>query len=303
MKTNIASHPSLCRITAHPLLLSLLQLSKQTKQSIAMKTKQNREKILPMLMRRAAFTVSFFLGMVGMSHAAVTEVSSFTDDGNFGVTSVTINGTVYSSLVGSTASLPGSPSTSTELAVAWRNGTTPALTPSDFNLAASGLDYRTAAPNIKVESTFQFGQTIAATDRIFLWDLGTGDDVTFQLIDSSGAAIGNYQISLTAANFGTSNLVGNKVYDFLRHDGTSPSPLTLTQRAVSFQLSDFTGTTGDINLATGIKLQTGDFQLDPVMVGLAAVPEPSTYAMLIAGLGCFLVRARIRAHRSAAGQS
>jgi hypothetical protein len=268
-----------------------------------MKTKQNKPKLLPMLMRRTAFTASLLLGMAGMSQAVVTEVSSFTNDGNFGVTSVTISGTIYSSLVGSTASIPELPPSSTQLVVAWKTGTTPALTTSDINLAASGLDYRTLATNIQVGSTFQFGNTIAATDRIFLWDLGTGDDVTLQLIDSTGGTIGNYQISLVAANFGASNLVPATNYDFLRRDGTSTGPLAFGLRAVSFQLSDFSGTTGDINLATGIKLQTGDFQLDPVMVGLAAVPEPSTYAMLIAGLGCFLVRARIRAHRSAAGQS
>lgn len=225
--------------------------------------------------------------------ASVIAVSNFTDDGSYGLTSITVNGTTYSDLTGATASVVQSGIvSSTNLLGIWIKGTSPDLSVSDINSAASGLSYREGAVNVLTGSVFQFGKTIQSTDRIFLWDVGTGDSVSFQLIDSSDAVIGDYSISLTAANFGASNLTNFPLSPGVRTvaaDGTVSDLSSITgERAVSFQLSDFTGTTGNLSLATGIRVSAGT-GYDPSVVGLAAVPEPSTYLMLGLGIGLLLV--------------
>ncbi len=238
-----------------------------------------------MLMSLAAHTAS---------QAAVIAVSGYTDNGSYGLTSVTINSTTYNSLTGSTASILSGGGTT--VVGVWINNTFPTLTTSDINAAASGLSYREGAGNILTNSTFQFGRSIIASDRIFLWDFGTGDPVSFGLVDSGGSAIGDYSISLTAANFGATALVSFGATGVVQADGTQTIVAVDQQRAVSFQIADFTGTTGNLSLATGIRLTAGSGSLDPSVVGLAAIPEPTTWALLAGSLTVLMVTRRRRSH-------
>jgi len=221
--------------------------------------------------------------------AAVVVPSAYTSTG-YDMTSITINGTVYSTsnstLFGSTASIIPLPATTLSYYV---DGTLPALGANSVNAAASGLNFRDGAANIDIGSTFQFGQTIGASDRIFLGDLGVGDPISLNLINSSGAVIGDYSLSLTAANFGV--LISNTLYRLINNaTGANSGTGTYTQSFTSFQISDFTGTTGDLSTATGIRLSSGSNIFDPSMVGLAtAVPEPATCLLLAGALTATVV--------------
>ncbi len=193
---------------------------------------------------------------------AVVAPSAYTQSG-YNVTSFTIFGTTYSHLVGSTASIASS---SVTLSL-YINGTSPALVAGDASSASSGLDYRTGAGNVDVGSTFQFGQKIS-TKRIVIGDIGTGDPVTLSLIDGSGAVIGDYSLSLVAANFGS--LIAATGYRLINNTtGADGGVANLANSFVSFQLADFNGTTGDVPEATGIKLSGGGGAWDPQLVALA----------------------------------
>jgi len=105
--------------------------------------------------------------------------------------------------------------------------------------------------------------------------LGTGESLSFQLVNSSNTVVGTYSISLTAAQFGSSNLIASATYPTISNStGASTGNVgPFGQRAVAFQLANFTGA-GDLSTATGIRLSTGNDSWDPSVVALAAMPEP-----------------------------
>ncbi|MBC2602659.1 hypothetical protein [Puniceicoccus vermicola] len=244
-----------------------------------------------------------------LSFAAVQAVTAYTDDasistgatgnGTYGnLTSVTIGGIQYTNLTGSTANLNISSSQSSgTLLGLWINDAPtepPRFDPTGLNPAnatdrqnmydqisggVSGLSNFEGAANILDDSFFQFDRTITAGDRIFIFDMGTGDDVTFELVDSIGNAIGDYTITLTAASFGGGLTSFDRVRT-IRGDFVNSEVGTVTSFAgASFQLSDFSGTTGDLSQATGLR-SVGNSNIDPSLIGLASIPEPSASAMI-----------------------
>jgi hypothetical protein len=230
--------------------------------------------------------VSLVLG-AGHASAAVFAPTTYTDDGAGTFTSLTINGTVYNDLTGCTAALT-TPDTY------FYTGTPTLSGAAQANTAASGLDWRTGAGNVDIGSLFQFGRTITSQDRIFVTDLHGGtatEGVGFQLVNSSNTVLGTYSISIASTSFGS--LITSNNYTVKNNsDGSGNTAQAFVQNAVSFQLSDFTGT-GDLSTATGIRLSGGTANSwDPSVVGLAAVPEPSSLFLL--GLGTVTVLSRRR---------
>lgn len=129
-------------------------------------------------------------------------------------------------------------------------------------------------------TTFQLGSGFTADTRFFLFDYAgggsaIGDSVTVTLINSSNVVVGDYTLALAVANFG-SNIAD--VNGASREDNT---PLDLDLGGVTFALSDFTGTTGDLSTVTGIRF-AGASTLDPAVVGFYTVPEPGS--LILAGI-------------------
>ncbi|MDP0497321.1 MAG: PEP-CTERM sorting domain-containing protein [Verrucomicrobiota bacterium JB024] len=214
--------------------------------------------------------------------AAVQGVSAMTDDGNYGLTSVTIGGIEYTDLSGSAATVNVA-SSGTGYIAGWIANTTPALTRATIDAETSGLNYRAGAMNVLSGSSFQFGKVITETDQIFIFDFGSGDAMALQLINSSGEVVGNYSLSISAAAFDGPNLVLYSGIDTLLADNTTTLVPINNERAVAFQLSDFSGTIGDLSTATGIRLSSNS-AIDPTIVGLASIPEPSAMGMGLLGL-------------------
>jgi hypothetical protein len=235
-------------------------------------------------LRPSTFFAAVLLSAVVPAHSSVVAPSAYTASG-YNLTSLTISGTNYSTLIGSTATIVDQVTT---LAY-YVDGTLPALGIGGASGGASGLIYRDGAANANVGSLFQFGQTITLADRIFISDLGTGDPITFNLIDSSGGVIGDYSLSLVAANFGS--LISSATYRLINDTtGVNGGTLGAVQSFASFQLADFSGTTGDLSAATGIRLATGT-GWDPSMVGLTVetVPEPTTTALVAISLAVWVI--------------
>ena len=228
------------------------------------------------LRRIKVLSLVLLLAMSGNSAtAAVMAVSNYTAT-NYTFTSLTIGENIYSDLTGSTANVVADAGD----LIYWMQGTTPAYSGTgNANTVASGLSYREGIGNINVGSTFQFGRTITSLDFIFLTDYGTTEPVTFQLVNSSNTVLGTYSISITAAQFGTSDLIASTTYSTVFNSSGSGSDITGGQRAVAFQLADFVGT-GDLSTATGIRLSAQGDGVDPSVVGLAAIPEPSSFLLL-----------------------
>jgi hypothetical protein len=117
------------------------------------------------------------------------------------------------------------------------------------------------------------------------------------LIDSSGNVIGDYIINLTASNFGVLNSWsiangGTNLSEDLLGNDTNATVGLGSFAGTSFQIADFTGTTGDLSLATGIKLSGAGGALDPSLVGLAAIPEPAAAGLLLGAFGLGLAFCR-----------
>ncbi|MFA7344548.1 MAG: glycoside hydrolase family 16 protein [Terrimicrobiaceae bacterium] len=212
--------------------------------------------------------VSLALGG-GHASAAALAVTSYTDtNGTF--TSLTIGGTAYTNLTGSTATLTGADT------YFYPQGNPIFSGAGQANAAASGLDYRTGAGNVDYGSLFQFGRTITSQDYIFVTELQNGaatETVGFQLVNASNTVLGSYSISITPGQFG-SPLISSSSYTVISNGtggGTYTGPFG--QYAVAFRLSDFTGT-GDLSTATGIRFSSGTNNAwDPSVVGLAAAPD------------------------------
>ncbi len=136
----------------------------------------------------------------------------------------------------------------------------------------------------------QFGRTLLSSET-FVWldgDQSRLDGVTFSLIDAAGIVISD-PLSFLDEDNGDIFTIGtvNRL--------PSGSPLTGFKAggwAVSF--SEFTNVVGTV---TGIQIAdeaTGSGSMDPLMISIAAVPEPSTYALLGLGLAAAVIVGRRR---------
>lgn len=228
---------------------------------------------LPLAVAGASFISSPLL-------ATVNGVSALTEDGNYNLTSITIGGTQYTDLTGSDADVVW---VSGGAYAAWISDTADVASPAEVNPNVSGLNYRVVATGVGAGSEFQFGRVIEASDQIFIMDWGLGDPLDLELVDSSGLAVGDYTLSLTAGQYGGALVSNIATFDLLLNGGTSISrdnAFNQSAVAVAFSFTDFTeNTAGDLSQVTGIRL-TSNSGLDVAMVGLATIPEPSASATL-----------------------
>mgnify|MGYP003575983991 CR=1 FL=1 len=165
--------------------------------------------------------------------------------------------------------------------------------PVDDASALVGLVASDGLLNLTSATTnFQLGSNFTADTRFFLLEYAgggsaIGDNVTITLINASNALVGNYTLSLTAANFGI-NIAD--VNGASREENTA---LDLDMGGLTFALSDFTGTTGDLSTVTGIRF-TSASNLDPAVVGIFTVPEPGSFMLAGLSVSAWLLRRRRR---------
>ncbi len=190
------------------------------------------------------------------------------------LTSITA-GTTYSSLTGATsAAVVGSGSLGGILLY-------PATAPADGLAAVTdGLNATTGSANIGDGVNFFFGQNVDGANLFFI-DFGGADATVVRPIDGAGNLIGDFTLSTAsdggvAGGFATLSTVAVG-FSFLQ--------------GVVFNTSDFAGT-GTLTGVEGIRLAGAG--LDVMTVGIAAVPEPSSLALLL--IGGFGMALRRRTH-------
>ncbi len=144
----------------------------------------------------------------------------------------------------------------------------------------------------------QWGRTIGLNEVFIYMDLdrdsgfGRFDGITIAAVDSGGNVIGDYSRTIS------DNTSPNFLYE---QNVERESGGTLTEQysnmGYSFTLGDLTGTTGDLSLATGIRVVNAGSgnpgNSDPTMIAIVDVPEPASMALL--GLGGALILRRRRA--------
>ena len=118
----------------------------------------------------------------------------------------------------------------------------------------------------------------------FSFEIGSNDGTTVHPLDAAGNRIGNWSLSLAAADY------GSKIVNI-----DLPFNSNSTPGGVVFSLDDFSTDAGDTTVlqnVAGVSF-SGNGQWDPMCMGIAEVPEPSTWIMLVtAVLGMMAVRRR-----------
>ncbi|MDQ8209422.1 hypothetical protein QEH52_17985 [Coraliomargarita sp. SDUM461003] len=193
-------------------------------------------------------------------------VGTMTDPVSF--TSITVSGQTYSNFeygTGIIGSTPGYYFTDGE-------------DPSSAVAALSNSILTDGVLNITHGTTkVNFGRVITAQDLIFVTELvtsGTGETLAMGLIDSSGNNIAG-----TAVNFGNVGAGSGDLFAFSAERSTAGSTISATLRGSGVFLSDFNSTGGTDAYGIYFSDSSGGV-LDPSVVGIATVPEPSAYATL-----------------------
>jgi hypothetical protein len=135
-----------------------------------------------------------------------------------------------------------------------------------INASAETFTVGTATAGNTYSYNFSAADFLDTVDNVFIdhvvFDLASAATVTFNATSSATAVLLNS---------------GDPLYNFISADFVSPLSLTASLAAGSYQF--------DIKSSTGVF--TG-------ALSVAAVPEPETYAMLLAGLGLIGFSARRR---------
>jgi len=237
--------------------------------------------IFPAIAAILATAFSMASGAVSITEATYT--GTFTPGspevltGDATLTSITVDGVIYSSLTGATSVFAAGET--------FWVGTTPA----NDSASMVGLTASAGLLNLSAASTFQLGSGFTANTRFFLIEASgnfadLGDPATITLINASNAVVGDYSYSLLKESFGVS--LGSSTAN---REGGGTVGLALS--GVSFSLADFIGTTGDLSTVTGIRINSGS-GLDPAVVGLYTVPEPSRALLFLCGAGLLMMRRR-----------
>lgn len=220
------------------------------------------------------------------AHGAVMTLDGLTADtatsGARTITSATVGTTVYTSFEQPT-------STNISGETVWRQTNEPA------NDAASILDQflDTGALN---SGTFQvqYGRTVAAAET-FMWidgDLSRIDGVNFKPINSSGSVVGDYLLTVNDIAYNTDTNLPNLTIGTVNRQ-TGGVVANWEVAGITFSISDFMGTTGDLSTVTGLQIEDNanlSGTLDTQMMAIATIPEPS--AALLGTLGCIILLRR-----------
>ncbi|WFB34981.1 PEP-CTERM sorting domain-containing protein [Kiritimatiellota bacterium B12222] len=238
-----------------------------------------------------ATVAAIFLSSVSMAAVAPITAATFsgsvagtvTDPVSF--TSITVGGQVYSNLEYGTASYTGTLTNQYYYTAGEDPGTN--LAALSNNILTDGI------LNIPRYLSVNFGRAITSEDLIFVTELasnGAGETLALGLIDSS-----NERISGTAVLFGDVGAGGPGdlfTMNVLRSSGDNDINGVGVQGSGMF-LSDF-GSPGS-TVPYGIYFSnSSENELDPSVVGLATIPEPSSIALVLVFAGVFVIRARRR---------
>ncbi len=147
---------------------------------------------------------------------------------------------------------------------------------SGLAAVTDGLNATTGVANIGDGVNFFFGQNVDGANLFFV-DYGGGDATLVRPIDGAGALIGDFTLNTLAGDL-TQFAIMNRA-----NGGIDPL------RGLVFNTSDFIGT-GALTGVEGIRLASAG--LDVMAVGVAAVPEPSSLALVFLGFGVALLRRR-----------
>jgi hypothetical protein len=131
---------------------------------------------------------------------------------------------------------------------------------------------------------FSLNTTVNAGDGQYLFlteHIGNDNGITIKPT-SGGTAIGSWSLTLDATDYAA--ITTTLIYDY----DNEGNPIAGTV----FNLADFVGGTGTLTGVDGLLID-GDGRLDPALIGVAAaVPEPSTFALLGLMGGLMLRRRR-----------
>ena len=222
------------------------------------------------------------------AQASVINLTNMTSNASDVLTTVTdSSGNLYNQLIAPTSlSQVGTPVSNPYVATQASG----ASLPTDVDSALGGLKSEVGALNYDFKA--QFGGTLSDTSNIFLMNHtsasgGQNDNITVWVIDVNGDRISD--VANTGKSVGgvfirnTFELRANQTYN--RTGGT-----TLASRSTyggMFTLEDL-GLDGIAGTA-GIEIDAGSY--DPLVVGLAVIPEPATLGILVAlGVGTLFIR-------------
>ena len=146
-----------------------------------------------------------------------------------------------------------------------------ATTPHTIGTGYTGVSYTNSNPSVPASSTSLY-YINSSTDELF--------------------------VATSAFNTPTITKVGALGHEILRANGLDISASGIAYS--SFLMDDGTGKSAltTINLATGAATKTGDFLGTINGLTIAPVPEPETYAMLLAGLGLIGVASRRKSKKT-----
>lgn len=184
--------------------------------------------------------------------------------GTTNITELTAGGTTYGGLVGGSG-IDGS-------FYAWVDDGT--NDPGSTQAAFEGLTISEMVAN-SGSWTSQFGQSLDGFDVLALIEYGGSDVTTLQLVDADGNSLGD-AVSIASGDYGVGLLPADTTYQ--RSDATTKQ-ITGNVGGVAIPLTDFNS---DLTQATGVKV-SGNAGLDPVLVAVGLVPEPTSLALLAIG--------------------
>ncbi len=232
----------------------------------------------------AVFLSSFSVAAVAPITAATYSSSvagTLTDPVSF--TSITVGGQVYTNLE------YGTPSFTEGFATEYyyTDGEDPASQTATLstNILTDGV------LNIPGGLVINFGREITAQDLIFVTELttgGNGEALAMGLTDSS-----NGIISGTAVHFGNTGAGAGDLLDMDVIRTSNDSTIDANLRGSGVFLSDFNspGATAPHGIYFSF---SSEGELDPSVVGLATVPEPTSLALTLLFAGLFVVGVRRR---------
>ncbi|WP_269522735.1 hypothetical protein [Coraliomargarita parva] len=251
----------------------------------------NTPRFIPYL---SFFSFAVFAGLASSVSGAVLGISDMTfspDPGDtigagvVDITSYAADGVVYSGLQGPTSNFSG---TSIPSTVFYGQGGAQDPVYEGGN-SLLGLNVTSGFANVDVNFDLSFGQVVDSAAAFFMTEvlIGGDDAITVVPLDLSGNVIGDYSISITEAQWGA-GLLDQKI---------SVSGTIGSIRGVSFLLSDFDGTFGDLSTIAGLRI-VGSTGADLTTIGYATtatpIPESASVAFLLGGIGLLVTAVRRR---------
>ncbi|WPJ96127.1 hypothetical protein SH580_00240 [Coraliomargarita algicola] len=224
--------------------------------------------------------------LAASARAQVTAITSdYVDGDTRNLTSITIGGTQYfqSDITLGQLDVDTASQTGALIGRLVGGSSAPGASDANINNAGSTFNFSYTPLNLGAGSVYQFGRVIEEDDSIFIleWEAAEETTQTLGLVNSSGDLIEGYSYSFdidTAFSGELYNHPGGMAFN----GGSSGIAANVDSLAgLSISLSDFTGTeVGDLSTATGI-LIVNSASLDAPMIGLASIPEPGSFALIL----------------------